>query len=119
MTEQLMLSKDAFIDFILSRGYADGVFLAGCSTQGCQYRLGGDWTDILRAAAECSVYKLLHQQVTVFLTSHDAGDVERASAELAAFREAWPDYPLNERYEDLLQGGNGSDAGVPGVSEPQ
>ena len=49
----------------------------------------------------------------------DAGDVERASAELAAFREAWPDYPLAERYEDLLQGGDGSDAGVPGISEPQ
>jgi coenzyme F420-reducing hydrogenase delta subunit len=34
----------SFIDFILSRGHADGVFLAGCSSGSCDFRLGADWT---------------------------------------------------------------------------
>lgn len=34
----------AFIDFILSRNHADGVFLAGCSSGDCEYRLGTLWT---------------------------------------------------------------------------
>lgn len=34
----------AFIDFALSRGYADGVMLAGCAQGDCYYRLGDEWT---------------------------------------------------------------------------
>ncbi len=34
----------SFIDFIISRKHADGVFLAGCSNGGCEYRLGAEWT---------------------------------------------------------------------------
>jgi ferredoxin len=34
----------SFIDFIISRNHADGVFLAGCANGGCEYRLGTDWT---------------------------------------------------------------------------
>jgi ferredoxin len=33
-----------FVDFILSRNYADGVYLAGCSSGHCDYRLGAEWT---------------------------------------------------------------------------
>jgi len=32
-----------FADYILSRGLADGVFLAGCEGGDCEYRLGADW----------------------------------------------------------------------------
>jgi hypothetical protein len=48
-----------------------------------------------------------------------AGDEGRARAEMAAFREAWPDYPLDERHEALLEAADGSDAGAAEVSEPQ
>jgi quinol-cytochrome oxidoreductase complex cytochrome b subunit len=34
----------SFVDFILSRNYADGVYLAGCSSGHCDYRLGAEWT---------------------------------------------------------------------------
>ncbi len=34
----------AFMDFILSRDHAEGVFLAGCSSGNCEYRLGTEWT---------------------------------------------------------------------------
>lgn len=33
-----------FFDYVLSRNFADGIFLAGCTDQGCHYRLGSDWT---------------------------------------------------------------------------
>ncbi len=34
----------SFIDFILSRKYAEGVFLTGCSAGNCYHRFGIDWT---------------------------------------------------------------------------
>ena len=34
----------SFIDFVLSRGLADGVALAGCASEDCYYRLGDKWT---------------------------------------------------------------------------
>jgi ferredoxin/coenzyme F420-reducing hydrogenase delta subunit len=35
----------AFFDYVLSRNHADGIFLAGCTDQGCLYRFGSDWTE--------------------------------------------------------------------------
>jgi len=35
----------SFLDFILSRGIADGVFLTGCREGGCFQRFGIDWTE--------------------------------------------------------------------------
>jgi ferredoxin/coenzyme F420-reducing hydrogenase delta subunit len=35
----------SFIDFVLSRKLADGVFLTGCREGDCNYRLGIKWTD--------------------------------------------------------------------------
>jgi quinol-cytochrome oxidoreductase complex cytochrome b subunit/coenzyme F420-reducing hydrogenase delta subunit len=34
----------SFIDFVLSRGLADGVVVTGCPQENCQYRLGNTWT---------------------------------------------------------------------------
>ncbi len=34
-----------YIDYVLSRGLADGVMLAGCASGDCQYRLGARWTE--------------------------------------------------------------------------
>jgi coenzyme F420-reducing hydrogenase delta subunit/ferredoxin len=41
----------AFIDFVITRGHADGVLLAGCRPGDCHYRLGVSWTDQRLAAA--------------------------------------------------------------------
>ncbi len=35
----------SYIDFALSRGHAEGVFLLGCQDGNCAYRFGGDWTE--------------------------------------------------------------------------
>ena len=32
------------IDFVISRGYTDGVLLAGCREHDCHFRLGIEWT---------------------------------------------------------------------------
>ncbi|WKZ13444.1 MAG: cytochrome b N-terminal domain-containing protein [Gammaproteobacteria bacterium] len=34
----------AFIDFVISRRHAEGVFVAGCSPSACYFRLGDEWT---------------------------------------------------------------------------
>jgi coenzyme F420-reducing hydrogenase delta subunit len=34
----------SYLDFVLSRGLADGIVLAGCPGGNCQYRLGAEWT---------------------------------------------------------------------------
>ena len=35
----------SFLDFIISRRYADGVVLTGCRSGDCHYRLGMNWTE--------------------------------------------------------------------------
>lgn len=35
----------SYIDFALSRGYADGVLLLGCQDGDCSYRFGAEWTE--------------------------------------------------------------------------
>jgi coenzyme F420-reducing hydrogenase delta subunit/ferredoxin len=45
----------SFVDFALSRGYADGVMITGCPEGDCQHRLGNSWTSE-RMAAERDPY---------------------------------------------------------------
>jgi quinol-cytochrome oxidoreductase complex cytochrome b subunit/coenzyme F420-reducing hydrogenase delta subunit len=35
----------SFLDLVLSRGLADGVWMAGCGPDGCRYRFGANWTE--------------------------------------------------------------------------
>ena len=34
----------SFVDFALSRGFADGVLLSGCPEGDCYHRFGNEWT---------------------------------------------------------------------------
>jgi len=45
----------SFIDFVISRGHVDGVFLTGCTDGDCHYRLGIKWTS-QRLAGERDPY---------------------------------------------------------------
>jgi ferredoxin/coenzyme F420-reducing hydrogenase delta subunit len=38
------MAPPALIDYIISRGHADGVVIAGCAERGGQHRLGVEWT---------------------------------------------------------------------------
>ena len=37
--------QPSYLDFVLSRGHADGVLLLGCEDGNCNYRLGAEWTE--------------------------------------------------------------------------
>jgi ferredoxin/coenzyme F420-reducing hydrogenase delta subunit len=37
--------QPSYLDFVLSRGHADGVMLLGCENGNCNYRFGADWTE--------------------------------------------------------------------------
>ena len=45
----------SFVDFALSRRFADGVMLAGCAKEDCYHRLGNEWT-IQRMAGQRDPY---------------------------------------------------------------
>jgi len=76
----------AFIDFIISRGHADGVVIAGCREGDCQHRLGVEWTT-QRIAGQRDPYlraRVPRERVqTMWLGSTGGRELARA---LAAFR---------------------------------
>jgi ferredoxin/coenzyme F420-reducing hydrogenase delta subunit len=76
----------SFIDFALSRHFADGVMLAGCEENDCFHRLGNEWT-IRRIARERDPQ--LRSRVPmerVFASWLPAGDHRRRTQSLRAFR---------------------------------
>jgi coenzyme F420-reducing hydrogenase delta subunit/ferredoxin len=76
----------AFVDFALSREFADGVMLAGCAENDCFHRLGNEWT-IQRLARERDPY--LRQRVPTERVSAawlPPGDHRRRVRALGAFR---------------------------------
>jgi len=77
----------SLVDFILSRGHADGVCVAGCAERGCQHRFGVDWIK-QRFAHERDPYlrdRVPRERIaTVWAGPTEAAHLER---ELAAFRE--------------------------------
>jgi ferredoxin/coenzyme F420-reducing hydrogenase delta subunit len=78
----------AFIDFVISRGHADGVAIAGCRVDDCHHRFGVQWTRA-RIARERDPY--LRERVprerlrTLWLGASGGRQLGR---ELAAFRAA-------------------------------
>jgi ferredoxin/coenzyme F420-reducing hydrogenase delta subunit len=81
------MAPPSLIDFVLSRGHADGVCVAGCSERGCQHRLGLEWTQA-RFAGERDPY-LRPRVPRERIATVWAGPTEtpRLEAERAAFRD--------------------------------
>ncbi|WP_137128450.1 cytochrome b N-terminal domain-containing protein [Roseomonas sp. HF4] len=80
------MAPPSMIDFILSRGHADGVVMAGCAERECQHRLGIAWTRA-RFAHERDPYLRARVPRDRLLTIW-AGPTERArlEREIEAFR---------------------------------
>jgi quinol-cytochrome oxidoreductase complex cytochrome b subunit/coenzyme F420-reducing hydrogenase delta subunit len=77
----------AFIDFAISRKYADGVFLTGCRQGDCHYRLGIDWME-QRIAGKRDPYlreRVPRERIGEFWGGLADGD--RLVEELNAFRD--------------------------------
>ena len=76
----------SFVDFALSRRFADGVMLAGCAENDCFHRLGNEWT-MRRMARERDPY--LRQRVPLErldMTWLPPGANRRRAQALLAFR---------------------------------
>jgi len=77
----------SFVDFILSRGLADGVVLAGCANGDCQYRLGERWTlQRLNRTRDPRLRKRVDNEKIALLWSEPWSDYGGPKAAVAAFR---------------------------------
>lgn len=95
------MAPPALVDFIISRGLADGVAVAGCAARDCFNRFGGDWTRA-RFARERDPYLRARVPRDRVLTVW-AGPTERhrLDASLAAFAEHLAGLPLYENLRPL------------------
>ena len=76
----------SFVEYALRAG-ADGVFVTGCRTDGCQYRLGNTWTDQrLLGAREPHLRSNVPAQ-RLRVEWGDALDAPRLEASLSEFRK--------------------------------
>jgi ferredoxin/coenzyme F420-reducing hydrogenase delta subunit len=76
----------SFIDYIVSRGLADGVLLAGCGPGDCYHRLGDRWTEE-RIAGQRDPWlreRVPRERVAVSWVAR--ADNRQRAADLAAFR---------------------------------
>jgi ferredoxin/coenzyme F420-reducing hydrogenase delta subunit len=77
----------AFIDFVLSRGLADGVVLAGCTNGDCQYRLGAQWTEQrINRERDPRLRKRVDTEKLAMLWAHPWCDFPNVTAAVESFR---------------------------------
>lgn len=80
------MAPPSLIDFILSKGLADGVLVAGCGESACYHRLGIEWTKQRFAGARDPYLRARvprERLATIWASPFEQG---RFEAELAAFR---------------------------------
>ncbi len=76
----------AFIDFVVSRGHADGVLLAGCAAGDCHNRFGQDWTEQRIARLRDPYLRSRVPRERLALVWAGSRGRHRLERELAAFR---------------------------------
>ncbi|HMQ91836.1 MAG TPA: cytochrome b N-terminal domain-containing protein [Amaricoccus sp.] len=82
------MAPPSLFDFILSRGLADGVAIAGCAERDCQNRLGRSWT-LQRIARERDPFLRTRVPRARLLTAWAGpSEVARLEAETAGFAAA-------------------------------
>jgi quinol-cytochrome oxidoreductase complex cytochrome b subunit/coenzyme F420-reducing hydrogenase delta subunit/Fe-S-cluster-containing hydrogenase component 2 len=77
----------SFIDFMITRGHVDGVFLTGCAEGNCHYRLGIEWTG-QRLAGERDPYlrkRVPHERIAQVWAGITRN--RRLQQELGSFRD--------------------------------
>ena len=76
----------SFIDYIVSRGLADGVLLAGCAPGDCYHRLGDRWTEERIAGQRDPWLRERVPRGRVAVSWVARADGRQRAADLAAFR---------------------------------
>jgi ferredoxin len=77
----------SFVDFVLARRHADGVFIAACAEEGCYERLGERWTAARLAALRDPMLRARVPRERVALSREAPVDARRRLQALAAFRQ--------------------------------
>jgi coenzyme F420-reducing hydrogenase delta subunit len=86
----------SFVDFALSRRFADGVMISGCAVGDCYHRLGNEWT-IARMAGERDPYlrkRVDTRRLLLNWLPRNAGRRRRKALE--AFRSALAEIDLKD-----------------------
>jgi ferredoxin/coenzyme F420-reducing hydrogenase delta subunit len=79
------MAPPALVDFVISRGLADGVAVAGCAERDCFNRLGGAWTRDRFARARDPYLRARVPRERVLTVWAGPSEGRRLAAELAAF----------------------------------
>ena len=78
----------SFVDWVLSRDFADGVVLRGCSHSDCQYRLGAKWTEQrMFRKRDPHLRKRVDVEKLAMLWTEPWCDFPNAATAIAAFRD--------------------------------
>jgi ferredoxin/coenzyme F420-reducing hydrogenase delta subunit len=96
----------AFIDFVITRRHADGVFLLGCRAHDCHYRFGVEWMD-QRLASERDPYlraRVPRERVATYrggwvTQAEIAGEINAFRARLRALGPYQPQPVTHATYE--------------------
>jgi ferredoxin/coenzyme F420-reducing hydrogenase delta subunit len=82
----------SFVDFVLSRDLADGILLAGCVSEACQYRFGADWTaQRINRQRDPRLRKRVNSEQLALGWQAPWNHYGRSADQLAAFRETLGD----------------------------
>jgi len=76
----------SFLDFVISKKYADGVLLAGCAEGDCHFRLGIEWTEQRLAGARDPYLRKRVPRERIRECWAGVSGSRRLRKELAAFR---------------------------------
>jgi ferredoxin/coenzyme F420-reducing hydrogenase delta subunit len=78
----------AFVDWVLSRDFADGVVLRGCAHSDCQYRLGAKWTEQrMHRERDPRLRKRVDVEKLAMLWTEPWCDFPNTASAISAFRD--------------------------------
>jgi len=89
------MAPPSLIDFILSRGHADGVCIAGCAERGCQNRMGIEWTRQRFAGKRDPYLRPRVPRERIACIWAGPSDGARLNRELEAFRKHIAELPAD------------------------
>lgn len=95
------MAPPSLIDFVISRGLADGVSIAGCAGRGCFHRFGIAWTEarLARTRDPFLRERVPHDRLlTVWAGPSETG---RLASELSRFSDRLADMPEFEKVRPL------------------
>lgn len=86
----------SFIDFVLSRGLADGVMLGGCAEGDCFYRLGEQWTRERVAGQRDPYLRKRVDRDRLILSWLPSGSLQQRTRALQEFTASLDNLPAKE-----------------------